>query len=322
VSRKIFLQWIHESDLLNTKWPITCHLVTPSPYQLPGANIMDESRITELTKGPPLYVVSGGTGASGELLVRTVLAQFHHVSVPLIIKPHILSTEQVEDVVDEISDAEGTIVHSMVNQECRRHLVDLAARKGIYSVDLVAPLLDHLEAELRQEPQGKPGLYRQLHSAYFDRVAAIEFAVAHDDGKRVEDLSNAEIVLVGVSRAGKTPISMYLSILGWKVANVPFVFGLPLPDELAEIAPGRLVALMIEPTQLLAHRRWRQKRTGIPEGNYAAREPLVEELRAANHYFHREGIPVVNTTEKPIETSADEVIALVTGRSYAEPEIG
>lgn len=282
---------------------------------------MDQSRITELTKGPPIYVVTGGTGASGELLVRTVLAQFHHVNVPLIIKSHILTLEQVAQVVDEISDAEGTIVHSMVNGECRRHLVDLAARKGIYSVDLVAPLLDHLEAELRQEPAGQPGLYRKLHSAYFDRVSAIEFAVAHDDGKRVQDLRDAEIVLIGVSRAGKTPISMYLSVLGWKVANVPFVFGIPLPKEISEIGSKRLVGLMIEPSQLLAHRRWRQKRTGIPDGGYASREPLVEELRAANHYFHREGIPVVNTTEKPIETSADEVVALVTGRGYSEPEI-
>jgi regulator of PEP synthase PpsR (kinase-PPPase family) len=282
----------------------------------------DRPRITELTKGPPIYVVTGGTGASGELLVRTVLAQFRHVNVPLIIKSHIQTLEQVDQVVDEISDAKGTIVHSMVNEKCRRHLVDQAARKGIYSVDLVAPLLDHLEAELGQEPLGQPGLYRQLHSAYFDRVNAIEFAVAHDDGKRVQDLYEAEIVLIGVSRAGKTPISMYLSILGWKVANVPFVFGLTLPDEISQVDRRRLVGLMIEPSQLLAHRRWRQQRTGIPAGSYAAREPLVEELRAANHYFHREGIPVVNTTEKPIETSADEVIALVTGRGYSEKEIG
>ena len=283
---------------------------------------MDESRVTELTKGPPVYIVTGGTGASGELLARTVLAQFRHVHVPLIIKPHILTLQQVEEVLDEISDANGTIVHSMVNEACRRHLVDLAARKGIYSVDLVAPLLDHLAAELGQEPQGQPGLYRRLHSAYFDRIDAIEFAVAHDDGKRVEDLSEAEIVLIGVSRAGKTPISMYLSVLGWKVANVPFVFGIPLPTELAKVKSGRTVGLMIEARQLLARRRWRQRHTGIPVGDYTARDPLVEELRAANHHFHREGIPVVNTTEKPIETSADEVIALVTGRGYAEREIG
>ena len=115
---------------------------------------------------------------------------------------------------------------------------------------------------------------------------------------------------------------MYLSILGWKVANVPFIVGIPLPNEIEQIKPGRVVGLMIEPKQLMAHRRWRQTRTGIPVGEYTAREPLVEELREADHYFHREGIPVVNTTEKPIETSADEVIALVTGRGYAEPEFG
>ena len=273
---------------------------------------MDESRITQLTQGPPLYIVSGGTGASGELLARTVLAQFSNVDVPLLVKPHVLNTTQVEAVIDEVAHANGAIIHTMVNGECRRHLIELAAARGIYAVDLTAGLLEHLEAELGQEALGHPGLYRRLHRTYFDRVAAIEYAVAHDDGKRPQDLPSADIVLLGVSRVGKTPLSMYLSILGWKTANIPFVLGIPLPEELAAVDRHRIVGLMIEPGQLTTHRRWRQTRTGIPEGDYVARQSVVEELRAANHYFHKEGIPVVNITQKPIETSADEVVGHVT----------
>lgn len=276
--------------------------------------MMDEHRVTQRIKGPPIYVVSGGTGASAELLVRTVLAQFHNVDVPLLIKTHVLTLEQVESVVDEIAETNGTIVHTMVNDECRRHLIELAGAKGVFSIDLVIVLLDHLASELGQTPLGQPGQYRRLHRTYFDRVEAIEFAVAHDDAKRPEELSSADIVLLGVSRVGKTPLSMYLSILGWKTANIPFIAGIPLPQELDEVEPHRIVALMIESRQLMTHRRWRQTRTGIPEGDYIARDSVIAELRAANHYFHKRGIPVVDITQKPIETAADEVVAHVTRR--------
>lgn len=266
------------------------------------------------TTGPPIFVVSGGTGASGELLVRTVLAQFRDVNVPIVIKPHVHELEQVDVVVDEAAAAQASIVHTMVNDACRARLVQEARARGVVAFDLAAPLMAHLKDVLGQEPTGQPGLYRQLHRAYFDRVDAIEFAVAHDDGKRVEDLPQAEIVLVGVSRVGKTPLTMYLSILGWKVANVPFVPGVPMPEEMERVDSRRVVALMVEPAQLLSHRRWRQQRTGIPSGSYAARDALVEELRAARHYYAAQGYPVVDATDKPMETCADEVVTVVSRR--------
>lgn len=275
---------------------------------------MDEIRMTQRMKGPPIYIVSGGTGASAELLVRTVLAQFHDVDVPLIIKNHVHALEQVEDVVDEIANSNGIIVHTMVNDACRRRLIDIARDQSIFSVDLVIDLQEHLKSELGQAPLGQPGLYRRLHQSYFDRVEAIEYAVAHDDARRPEDLPDADIVLIGVSRVGKTPLSMYLSILGWKTANIPFIMGIPLPKELDDVEPNRIVALVIEPAQLMTHRRWRKLRTGIPEGSYVARDPVVEELRAAKHYFYKTGIPVVDITQKPIETAADEVVAHVSQR--------
>lgn len=270
--------------------------------------------IRERTSGPPIFVVSGGTGASGELLVRTVLAQFRDVNVPIVLKPHVHELEQVDAVVDEAADAGAAIVHTMVNTACRLRLLDRAHAHGVVAFDLAAPLMGYLEGVLCQEPTGQPGLYRQLHRAYFDRVAAIEFAVAHDDGKRPEDLPQAEIVVTGVSRVGKTPLSMYLSILGWKVANVPFVPGVPMPDEMAQVDSRRVIALMVEPAQLLSHRRWRQQRTGIPAGAYVDRSALVEELRAARHYYVAHGFPVVDATDKPIETCADEVVTLVSRR--------
>ncbi|MBK8046079.1 MAG: kinase/pyrophosphorylase [Anaerolineales bacterium] len=274
-----------------------------------------EIRERRLRQGPPIIVVSGGTGASGELLARTVLAQFPDCQVPIAIETRVLNQDRVLQAVQKASGIPGAIiVHTMVNRDARELLISEAAQAGVVTFDLVGPLLEHLERALDAEPLGQPGLYYQLHKAQIDRVDAIEFTVAHDDGKRAEDLPTAEIVLIGVSRAGKTPMSMYLSMMGWRVSNVPFVPDVPLPEELALVDGRRIVGLTIEPAQLLIHRKVRAVRTGIPEGSYIDREAVVAELRAANHYFYRHDIPVVDTTGKPIETCAEEIAALVERR--------
>ncbi|RIK50429.1 MAG: transcriptional regulator [Chloroflexi bacterium] len=266
----------------------------------------------------PVYIVSGGVGASGELLTRTVLAQFAGIHAPVTVWPYTHEPGQVQEVVARAAQENALIVHTLVKPDLRRQLIDEAAAAQITSVDLVGPLMDQLTAVLQAEPLGQPGRYRTLFNSYFKRVEAIEFAVNHDDGKRVEDLIRAEIVLLGVSRVGKTPLSIYLSLQGWKVANIPLVSEVPLPAELADVPRERIVGLTIEPQQLLLHRRHRQRHLGIAEGAYADRQAIVEEIRAANHLFYSAGYAVVDITDKPIETSSEEVIAAVTRRLAAE----
>lgn len=271
-----------------------------------------------IRKGPPIFVVSGGTGATGDLLARTVLAQFPDVDVPIQLETKVVSEERVREVIRKATGIPGAIIlHTMVNRNYRRLLATEAARAGIVTFDLAGPLEEHLSRELSMLPLQQPGLYHQMRRAYFERVEAIEFTVAHDDGKRVEDLPLAEIVLLGLSRVGKTPLSMYLSILGWKTANVPFVPGVPPPPELKQVDPRKVVGLIIEPAQLIAHRRYRATRANIREEGYVDRASVVEEMRAANHYFYAQGFHVVDTTDKPIETSAEEIISLISRRKAA-----
>ena len=182
---------------------------------------MDTSHSTPRAAAPPpIYVVSGGVGASGEQLVHTVLAQFPEHRVPVIVVPHVHQLAQVEDVVAQASTTGGTIVHTLVDAGLRGALARLAQRHGVFALDLMGDLLSRLADVLGQEPAEQPGLYRQLNLAYFERVAAIEFAMSHDDGRRPEDWPKAEIVLIGVSRVGKTPLSMYLSVLqGFLIKN-------------------------------------------------------------------------------------------------------
>ncbi len=270
--------------------------------------------LIERKQGAPIFVASGGVGASGEQLVRTVLAQFANVHVPMRIWPHIRQESQLLDLVSQAAAQGATIVHTLVNVDLRARLAQEAAARGVSSFDLVGDLMEHLSRSLGQEPMGQPGLYRELFATYFQRVEAIEYTVAHDDGKRLDDMAEANVVLAGVSRVGKTPLSMYLAMQGWKVANVPLVMEVPPPPELFTVDPRRVVGLMLQPHQLLIHRRWRQERIGIPAGSYVERERLNEELRAANHLFHKHGFAVVDATDKPLETTGEEVIAVVTRR--------
>ncbi len=263
--------------------------------------------------GGPIYVVSGGTGATGELLARTVLAQFR-VQSPIYIVANIGSREDIYGVVESAESAGGCILHTLVNRKLRKLLIERATERGVFSFDLAGPLIEHLSAELGQEPLGVPGLYRQQQIAYFRRVEAIEFTVAHDDGKHADDLLNADIVILGPSRCGKTPLSMYLSMLGWKVANVPIVPFVEPPAQLAEVDKRRIVALQIAPAQLMAHRKWRQQRMGTAEGLYTDRAGIVEELREYNHFVHRRGFPTLDVTDKPIESSGEEIVRMISGR--------
>ena len=145
-----------------------------------------------VTNKPPIFVVSGGVGASGEQLVRTALAQFRGVGIPVIIVPHVREVAQLEKAVDRAAEVGGTIVHTLVDVDMRQALTRLARNRNVAAIDAIGRLLSHLSSVLGQEPAGQPGLYRQLRQAYFDRVEAIEVTMAHDDGKNTQGWSQAE----------------------------------------------------------------------------------------------------------------------------------
>lgn len=278
-------------------------------------SIIDKTVPTgERKPAPPIYVLSGGTGATGELLARTVLAQFRDVQAEIIILPNMQTPAQVEEVIARAQADGGSILHTMINAELHQLTVELARKRGVFAFDLAGPIMEHLSEQLGQKPIGVPGLYRESNIAYFRRVEAIEFTVAHDDGKRVDELNKADIVILGVSRCGKTPLSMYLSMLGWKVANVPIVPGVDPPSSLRECDRRRVVALMIDPQRLMAHRRWRQQNMGVGEGSYTDKANVLEELRQYQHFVYRSGFTVFDVTDKPIETSGEEVVQLVAKR--------
>lgn len=261
----------------------------------------------------PVYVVSGGVGSSGEQLVHTALAQFPDSQVPVFRHGRVRKLAQLEQIVDEARQTGGLILHTLVDPELRQGLIEAAKRQGVTAIDAMGPLLDHLEKTLGQTPVNQPGLYRQLHQAYFERVEAIEYTQAHDDGQNQDGWREAEIVLIGVSRTGKTPLSLYLSVLGWKVANIPLILNLDPPVELFKLDAGKVVGLTIEAGQLIAIRQQRQRRLGtVGPSEYIKPEKVYEEIEQARRIIRRSGFHLLEVTDKPIETSAEEIIQLVT----------
>ncbi len=268
---------------------------------------------------PPIFIVSGGAGLSGEQLVRTALAQFASADVPIEIVPHV-RRDQLEDVVKRAVVSGGIIVHTLVDADLRSALLDLIRDYGVPAIDLMGPMLLHLARILDKPPIGQPGLYRQLHEDYFKRIEAIEFTVDHDDGRKPHELGLAEIVIVGVSRVGKTPLSMYLSTRGWKVANVPLVREIAPPAELFEIDARRVVGLTIDEEQLAAHRRRRAMKLGMDrQVPYTDPASLYAEMEYAQAILRRGRFAVVDITNKPIEESADEVVEHVVRRLRQNP---
>lgn len=272
--------------------------------------------------GPPsIHVVSGGSGASGRRIAETALAQFPTLRVPIIVTNDVLDAARLEAVVRAAEADGGTIVHTLVDDDLRMALTRLARERKVKTIDLMGPILRQLGKLAGSKPIGEPGLYRRHRKEYFDRFDAVDFTVSHDDGSRPEDLSSADIVVVGVSRCGKTPLCMYLAVHGWKVANIPFVNELPLPEELFRVDRRRVIGLLIDIRRLMEHRKKRDRRLGrTGVSSYSDPSAVFEELEAARRIYRKGGFHVIDVTDKPIESTAAEIIKYVTGGRHRGPQ--
>lgn len=264
-----------------------------------------------------VFVASDGTGETAERVLKAALMQFEEAVVEIERRPEVRTEEQVRQIVQEASQAGGFIVHTLVSDELRDAMVREGRLQDVETIDLIGPLLARLSQQFAISPSEKPGLFRQLNEEYFRRVETMEFAFHHDDGQRAHELSKAEIVLVGVSRTFKTPLSIYLAFRGWFVANVPVVPGIDLPTDVFNLPPGRVIGLTIDPARLAELRRVREQRLGGTTGDYADPKSVRREVAYAIRLFHERQWPVVEVTNKPIEESASEILTLVRQQAGA-----
>jgi regulator of PEP synthase PpsR (kinase-PPPase family) len=229
---------------------------------------------------------------------------------------NVRTEEQVESVVEECFQKQGIIVYTVAIPQLRNKIRDLAAGKGIAYFDLLGPLLGTLDTFFGVASESNVGALRIVDEKYFRRIEAIEFTVKHDDGKTFAQLEKADIVLVGISRTSKTPLSIFLSHKGWKVANVPVVLDRPLPEELFKIDQRRVVGLMIDMESLQRIRKSRLEKFGQdPGGEYASMSHIAKEIEYAENLFKQNRRwPVFNVTERALEETASEIVRVIGAR--------
>ncbi|MFO7246855.1 MAG: pyruvate, water dikinase regulatory protein [Bacillota bacterium] len=266
---------------------------------------------------PVVYVVSDSLGETAELVVRAAITQFNQGTAAEVRRvPYIDTADAVRDVVAR-ARRPCLIVYTLIHPDLRRLLAREAEAAGIPSVDVMGPVMEALRGMLKMEPRLEPGLIHRLDEQYFSRIEAIEFTVRCDDGKDLHNLSKADVVLIGVSRTSKTPVSMYLANRNLKVANVPLVPEVEPPAALFRLPPGRVVGLTIQPEKLQQIRLQRLRKLGAAAaGRYGDPERIREELAYAEQVFRRIGCPVIDVTNKAVEETAAEVMQILNKGAF------
>jgi regulator of PEP synthase PpsR (kinase-PPPase family) len=268
------------------------------------------------TKVPVVYIVSDSVGETAEFVVRAAASQFDGGNVELRRVSHVNSTSVLDETIQSAKEEQAIIAYTIVLPELREHLNAVAEAMEVPVVDIMGPMVDALERLVGQPPHRKAGLVHQLDDEYFRRVEAIEFAVKYDDGRDPRGLERADIVLVGVSRTSKTPLSMYLAHRRLLVANVPLVPEVAPPDELFQLSDkGKIVGLTIRADKLNLIRRERLKSLGLtPDASYASYERILQELEYAESVIRRLRCPIIDVSDKAVEETAAIILEYVTRR--------
>jgi regulator of PEP synthase PpsR (kinase-PPPase family) len=276
---------------------------------------VSETAAAERKKGV-IYIISDGTGETAATMVRAALVQYDQMDINIIRCKNVRSEAQLEGVISEAFEQQGILVHTVVSPSMRAKITELASGKGIQAVDLLGPLLSSLDRHFGVHSADEAGLLRTVDERYFKRIEAIEYTVKHDDGKTLADLDRADIILVGVSRTSKTPLSIFLSHKGWKVANIPLVVESPLPEELFKVDQRKIVGLIIDIDSLSRIRRNRLEKFGTdPGGEYASMSYIEREIQHAQEIFRKnKRWPVFNVTERALEETAAEIIRIIVAR--------
>src|SRR3954470_11036336 len=256
-----------------------------------------------------VYVVSDSVGETAGFVVKAVATQFNGGQVQIRRNSYVDDLEDIEDVILLAIRSNSIIAYTIVIPSLKEYIDRRAAAEGIMAVDLLSPLMNAFETKFNKEPHHKPGLMRKLDEEYFRKIEAIEFAVKYDDGRDPRGLTKADIVLIGVSRTSKTPLSMYLAHKRFKVANVPLVPEVQPPEELFQIPRKNCIGLIISPDKLNEIRKERLRALGLASrANYASYERILKELDHAEKIMKRVGCPIIDVSNKAVEETAGLIL--------------
>lgn len=264
-----------------------------------------------------IYMVSDGTGETGGRFLEAALHQFEaarrtHVRRFALVR----RAEDIKHIMDDARTVKPLILHTIVHEEIRSALTQACEAEGFQHLDMLGPLFNLLGEVFSEAPAGTSGVLHEVNHKYYQRIEAIEYTLRHDDGRLSKELHRADIILLGVSRTSKTPTSVFLAQKGYRVANIPIVLNLPLPDALATLDPRRIVGLTINPSRLAEIRRIRMQRMGMHEGDYADVKVTAAEVSYAEGLYrkHRQW-PIIDVTDRAIEETSDHILNVIYGKS-------
>jgi len=258
-----------------------------------------------------ILAISDATGETAEQAGKAALAQFGLQEEGMVRTiSNVRNIEALEEVLIEARRTDALVVYTLVTHDLRHSVRDLAERHGVMAVDLIGGLIHAVADHLGRAPLSVPGLSHELSEDYFKRIAAVEFAVYNDDGKNPQNLRKAEIVLVGISRTSKTPLSNYIAHRGLKVANVPIVQDVPPPIELDDVDPRRVFALRIDAVTLMKIRQTRMQKLRMQPGSeYGDLRQIRREISYARRLFDAHpGWTQIDVSRKAVEEAAATVI--------------
>jgi regulator of PEP synthase PpsR (kinase-PPPase family) len=259
-----------------------------------------------------VFILADGTGETAEKVATAALTQFPSGDVETKIYTRVRSKIEIREIMEKAAGEGAFVVYTVIDPEHRECIQRLAKEANIEVADLIGSLVVRLGKFLESKPLLTPGIQHQLDEEYFRRIDAVEFAVKNDDGQAPHNLHRADMVLVGLSRTSKTPLSMYLAHRGYKCANVPLVPDIPAPAELFQIDQQKIYGLIIDLNTLVQVRSERLKYLGLPsDAEYAARENIARELRWCREFFGRHpSWPIIDTSGRAVEETAAEMIRI------------
>lgn len=257
---------------------------------------------------PSVYILSDSLGETADAVTKAALSQFDEETFRVVRLPKISSRGQLQGVVSGAAHERCVFLYTLAARRLRDEMAVVSRDLDVLAIDILGPCVTALELLSGMEPEWEPGLVRRVDRGYFDRVEALEFAVKHDDGRAAEELAQAELVLIGVSRSSKTPIAMYLAFKGYKAANVPLVPGVAPPPELLDLDPRRVFGLTTSADLLVDIRGKRFADIGSHAQDYFDREHIEQELDEGRALMRKLGCIVVSTEGRAVEETAQEIL--------------
>ncbi|MCX8007664.1 MAG: kinase/pyrophosphorylase [Coriobacteriia bacterium] len=259
-----------------------------------------------------VHILSDSLGETAEMVARAAIAQFDGEGFRIERLPRVRTVDELRTAVRSHCGRWCLFVYTLVDESLRAEMAALCA-EGVNGVDVLGPAVGTLARVTGMRPSGEPGAIRRTDEEYFERIEAMEFAVKHDDGRNPQDLPEADVVLIGVSRSSKTPLAMYLAFKGYRAANVPLTPGTDPPEELFSVDPRRVFGLVTSARVLQEIRTERMRELGTFVPRYADLEAIERELEEARAVMRRIGCIVVHTDNRAIEEAAQEVIRHLEG---------